>query len=217
MVDAQHALGETEPLTRSLRKRNAILHAAATVFLRQGYLGTSMDEIAALAGVSKQTVYKHFADKERLFVEIVTSIEDEILNPVYAEIMSLQDSGDLERDLRDLAGKLLARVLQPRLLQLRRLVIGEAVRFPELGRTFYERGPGRAIDGLSTTFARLAERGALRAEDPALAASHFNWLIMSAPINRAMFLGDDTPPVPAELDRYADGAVRVFLAAYGPR
>ena len=217
MVDAQHALGETEPLTRSLRKRNAILHAAATTFLRHGYLGTSMDEIAALAGVSKQTVYKHFADKERLFVEIVTSIEDEILNPVYAEIMSLQDSGDLERNLRDLAGKLLARVLQPRLLQLRRLVIGEAVRFPELGRTFYERGPGRAIDGLSTTYARLAERGALRAEDPALAASHFNWLIMSAPINRAMFLGDDTPPVPAELDRYADGAVRVFRAAYGPR
>jgi AcrR family transcriptional regulator len=51
---------------RSARKRSAILEAATTVFLDNGYLGTSMDEIAALARVSKQTVYKHFADKERL-------------------------------------------------------------------------------------------------------------------------------------------------------
>ena len=57
----------------STRKRRAIIEAATTAFLRNGYLGTSMDEIAALAGVSKQTVYKHFADKERLFSEIVVS------------------------------------------------------------------------------------------------------------------------------------------------
>ena len=62
---------------RSARKRTAILEAATTVFLRKGYLGTSMDEIAALAAVSKQTVYKHFADKQRLFSEIVTSTVDE--------------------------------------------------------------------------------------------------------------------------------------------
>jgi TetR/AcrR family transcriptional regulator, mexJK operon transcriptional repressor len=52
---------------RSARKRRAIMEAATTVFLGKGYLGTSMDEIAALAAVSKQTVYKHFADKEGLF------------------------------------------------------------------------------------------------------------------------------------------------------
>src|SRR5262249_49212382 len=62
---------------RSGRKRRAIMDAATTLFLRQGYPGTSMDQIAARAGVSKQTVYKHFADKERLFVEIVVAIVDE--------------------------------------------------------------------------------------------------------------------------------------------
>src|SRR6202163_4362824 len=148
------ALTEAAEPGRSARKRQAILDAAATIFLRQGYLGTSMDEIAAGAGVSKQTVYKHFADKERLFVEIVVATVDEISDPVHEEVLQLVDtrSPDLERDLRELGRRLLARVLQPRVLELRRLVIGEASRFPELGRAFYERGPGRTIDALAQAF-----------------------------------------------------------------
>ena len=51
-------------------------------------------------------------------------------------------------------------------------------------------------------------------EDPLLAAAHFNWLIMSIPLNRAMFPGDDETPAPAELDRFADAGVRVLVAAY---
>jgi TetR/AcrR family transcriptional repressor of mexJK operon len=176
-----------------------------------------MDEIAALAAVSKQTVYKHFGDKERLFTEIVTSTLNDASDAVHDEVLTLQDSGDVEADLRDLARRQLALVIQPRILQLRRLVIGEAGRFPELGRTFYERGPGRTIAALATAFERLAERGVLQLDDPPLAAAHFNWLIMSIPLNQAMLCGDDEPPTPADLDRYADTGVRVFLAAYGHR
>ncbi|HTE58761.1 MAG TPA: TetR/AcrR family transcriptional regulator [Solirubrobacteraceae bacterium] len=200
--------------TRSARKRGAILEAATTLFLRNGYRGTSMDEIAALAAVSKQTVYKHFADKESLFSEIVTGTVNEVSDPVYDEVLELEDSGDVEVDLRGLARRLLERVMQPRILQLRRLVIGEAGRFPELGRAFYEQGPGRTIAALATVFERLAERGVLRLDDPRLAATHFNWLVMSSPLNRAMFLGEDQPPARAELNRYADAGVRAFLAAY---
>jgi TetR/AcrR family transcriptional regulator, mexJK operon transcriptional repressor len=201
--------------SRSARKRAAILEAATRLFLRSGYLGTSMDEIAALAAVSKQTVYKHFADKERLFSAIVITTVDEASDPTYDEVLNLRDSGDVEADLRDLARRLLARVLQPQLMQLRRLVIAEASRFPELGRIFYERGPGRTIAALADAFARLAERQVLRLEDPSLAAAHFNWLIMSIPLNQAMLQGLDAPPAAADLDRYADSGVRVFLAAYG--
>ena len=129
-------------------------------------------------------------------------------------MLDLRDSGDVEADLRDLARRQLARVMQPRLLQLRRLVIGEAGRFPELGRTFYELGPGRTVDALAAAFERLAERGVLELDDPQLAAAHFNWLIMSVPLNQAMLFGQDEPPA-ADLDRYADAGVRVFLAAYG--
>jgi len=136
---------------------------------------------------------------------------------VHNEVVHLQDSGDLEADLRDLARRLLARVMQPQLLQLRRLVIGEADRFPELGRAFSERGPERTVAALATAFERLADRGLLQLEDPLFAAAHFNWLIVSIPLNQAMLRGDDELPAPADLDRYADAGVRVFLAAYGRR
>jgi len=205
--------GADEP--RSARKREAILEAATTLFLRSGYLGTSMDEIAALAAVSKQTVYKHFADKERLFSAIVIALVDAASDPTYDEVLNLRDSGDVEADLRDLARRLLARVLQPQLMQLRRLVIAEVSRFPELGRIFYERGPGRTMAALAEAFGRLAERQMLRVEDPSLAAAHFNWLIMSIPLNQAMLQGLATAPAGADLDRYADTGVRVFMAAYG--
>jgi AcrR family transcriptional regulator len=202
------------PESRSIRKRRSILDAAAAVFLRKGYVGTSMDEIAALAAVSKQTVYKHFADKQTLFSELVTSTVQEASDSVHEDRRDLQDSGDIEADLRDLARRQLDKALQPKVLQLRRLVIGEAGRFPDLGRTFYELGPGRTIAGLATAFADLAERGVLHLDDPQLAAEHFNWLVMSIPLNRAMLLGDDEPMDAAGLDRCAQAGVRVFLAAY---
>src|SRR3954451_1501963 len=179
---------------QSARKRRAMLDAATTAFLRNGYAGTSMDEIAALAGVSKQTVYKHFDSKERLFFDIVTSTVNEASDPVYNDVLGLEDSGDVEADLRGLAQRLLARVMQPRILQLRRLVIGESGRFPELGRTLYEQGPGRTIAALAPVFKRLAARGALQVDAPPLAAAHFNWLIMSIPLTQAMLLGHNQPP-----------------------
>jgi TetR/AcrR family transcriptional regulator, mexJK operon transcriptional repressor len=200
---------------RSVRKRRVILDAATTVFLRNGYVGTSMDEIAALARVSKQTVYKHFADKESLFTAIVAAAVDAAGDPVTEEATALADSDDVAADLKALARDQLGKVLQPHLMQLRRLVIGEAGRFPELGRAFYERGAGRTMATLAESFERLTERGLLKATDPQLAAAHFNWLVMAAPVNRAMLLGDDAIPSAAELDRYAVGGVKAFLAAYG--
>lgn len=208
------ALTEPEARTRSERKRAAILAAATDVFLEKGYRGTSMDEIAALAAVSKQTVYKHFADKERLFAEIVTRTVDEAGDPVQATVQGLAESSNVERDLRELARHQLRLVMQPRVLKLRRLVIAEAARFPPLGRTFYEHGPARTITALAAALERLAARGLLSLEDPPLAAAHFNWLVMSIPLNRAMLLGDDTTPNTKELKHYADAGARAFLSAY---
>jgi AcrR family transcriptional regulator len=205
------------PESRSARKRAAILAAATDAFLRDGYLGTSMDEIAAAAAVSKQTVYKHFADKEGLFTEIVAGAVDEAGEPLDDEVRDLAEADDLGGALRDLARRQLDSVMRPRLMQLRRLVIGEAGRFPELGRAFYERGAARAVARFADAFARLADRGKLELDDPELAAAHFNWLVMSAPVNRAMLLGDAEIPSSAELDRYAESGVRAFLAAYGAR
>ncbi len=62
--------------TRWDRKHRLIIEAAAATFLTHGYLGTSMDDIAATAAVSKQTVYKHFADKQQLFAGVVLATTD---------------------------------------------------------------------------------------------------------------------------------------------
>src|SRR4051794_38987070 len=140
--------------TRSARKRRAIMDAATTVFLRNGYVGASMDEVAALAAVSKQTVYKHFADKESLFSEIVTGTVDEAGDRVHASVLELADSGDVEADLRALARRQLALVMQPRVLQLRRLVIGEAGRLPPPRPPLYQPRPGGAGGGLPRALPR---------------------------------------------------------------
>lgn len=210
--------GRADEDTRSARKRRVITEAATEAFLRNGYLGTSVDEIAAAAGVSKQTVYKHFADKEGLFTEIVLGTIDQVGEPFFSEIGSLEEPRspkDLETDLRELARRLVAIVREPRLLQLRRLVIAEASRFPELGRAYYERGPGRTVHTLASWFQRLAERGHLQLDEAVLAAEHFNWLVLAIPLNRAMLTGVEEVP-PADLEHYSDEAVRVFLAAYRP-
>ena len=207
------------PETRSARKRRAIMEAATTLFLRNGYQGTSMDEIAALAAVSKQTVYKHFADKERLFTDIILSVTERVGELLSAEITALADTGDLERDLNELARRHVSSVVQPHVVRLRRLVIGEADRFPALGRTFWERGPERVINELADSFRRLDERGLLRTGDPHLAASHYAYLVLSAPLDRAMFCGDEEVAKLAAGDLHspADEGVRAFLTAYGAR
>ena len=149
-----------------------IREAATELFLRKGYLGTSMDEIAAQAGVSKQTVYTHFADKEQLFTDLVRStmgVADEFIQVVTDR---LPETDDLERDLGELARLYVTSVIQPRVLQLRRLVIGEAGRFPELARAYYERAPDRVIGTLTSCLRRLRERRLLHIKDPLLAASH---------------------------------------------
>ncbi len=205
---------EPEEPSHSARKHQAILAAATEVFLRAGYLGTNMDEIAALSEVSKQTVYKHFESKEALFIEIVSSMTENTGDIVRSEVAELDDGGDLAQYLLDYASRQLTAVLTPRVMQLRRLVIGEVSRFPELARVLYERGPQRAMEALARLFQHLAARGLLTIGDPLVAASHFNWLIMAAPLNQAMLLGDAAIPKPAQLRSQAAEGVRVFLAAY---
>ena len=206
---------ENEDEGRSARKRRAILDAAAELFLHHGYSGTNMDEVAARATVSKQTVYKQFACKEALFVAIVNGMTGDAGDVVQREIADLGERDDPERQLLAYAERQLIVVLTPRLMQLRRLVIGEAGRFPELGKALHAGGPGRAVAGLTTALARWAERGLLAIDDAEAAASHFNWLVMGEPVNRAMLLGDAAIPGPVALRRHAAAGVRVFMAAYG--
>lgn len=206
---------EGEGPGRSARKRRAILDAARPLFLQHGYLGTSMDDVAALAKVSKQTVYKNFGDKRRMFIELLTGDMGSADATVAALATTVPDSQDLEADLRAFARAYLTAVMQPHLTRLRRVVIGEAERFPELAAAWWASGPAQAYVMFARWFEELDRRGLLRLDDPVLAAQHFNWLILSIPLNEAMARPvADSPLAEGELHRYADEGVRIFLAAY---
>jgi TetR/AcrR family transcriptional repressor of mexJK operon len=199
--------------SRSARKHQAILDAATTVFLNKGYAGTSMDDIAKLAAVSKQTVYKHFADKEKLFAEIVLATTDRIDAMVDLVADVPVDAEGLEENLTRLARQFLAALTRPQVIQLRRLIIANADAFPELGAAWYEQGFERVLATLAATFQRLTDQGLLKTDDPMLAAHHFAGLLLWIPVNQAMFHGG-AQHSEADLDRYAEGGIRAFLAAY---
>jgi TetR/AcrR family transcriptional repressor of mexJK operon len=198
---------------RSTRKRRVVLEAATALFLRHGYLGTSMDQIAAYAGVSKPTVYKFFADKEHLFGEIVLGTLDRAAEPFQAELAGLAETADLDGELRRLARRYLATVMQPPVLQLRRLVIGASHQLPGLAEEYYERAPERTMRALAGTFARLADRGLLAITDPSAAAAQFAFLVLGRALDKSLFCGDE-PFSGAELTAQADSGAAAFLAAY---
>jgi TetR/AcrR family transcriptional repressor of mexJK operon len=191
------------------------MEAATTLFLRKGYAGTSMDEIAALAGVSKQTIYTHFADKVGLFSDLILRNAERVDEFVEQVDAIFEDTDGLEKALLDLARRYIALVIRPEVLHLRRLVIGEAGHFPDLAETYYKRVPERVLGTLASNLRRMAERGLLRLDDPTLAANHFVALILWVPLDRAMFHLEQEPLETGRLDQLAVAGVRVFLAAYG--
>jgi len=205
--------GASDRMGRTERKRRAILQAAEALFLDRGFVGASVEDVAVRAAVSKQTIYKQFESKAALFVAVVQDMTGEAADRVQVEMADPQTEADVVRALMGHGERLLSIVLTPRLLRLRRLVISETDRFPELGRALYEGGPGRAIAGLAAALQRWAERGLLALDEPMVAATQFNWLVMGDPVNRAMFFGA-VHLTAGEQERHLTQGVRVFLAAY---
>ena len=200
---------------RVIRSRAAILSAATTLFLRDGYVATTMDDIAETAGVSKRTVYNNFADKDALFREVVmaaTVIADAFVADAAAE---LADPEDLPAVLFTLARRLAEGATDPRAVQLRRLLIGEAHRFPDLAAEYYRLAPGRVMATLAAALEALAAAGRLQVTDPDRAAEHLAFLVLGPALDRALFEGRGRRRDTAELARAADDGVRAFLAAYG--
>jgi TetR/AcrR family transcriptional repressor of mexJK operon len=201
---------------RAERKRRDILRAAREVFLANGYAGASITEVAAQAGASKVTVYRHFRDKEALFVAVVESAIEEAEDRTRTMVEALAESIDLAADLRAFARQHVEDVTQPHLVRMRRMLIAEAERFPALARAWHRRAPRKAHQTLGAVIGRLADRGKLTVDDAERAAEHLNYLILAAPLDEAMFTARTTPFPRARLHRWADDAVRVFLAAYRP-
>ena len=190
-----------------IAKQRRILDAALSVFAAEGYSGTSMDAIAAKAGVSKPTLYQYFGTKEQLFTEIMLAERNTML-------LAFDHPGtDMVAELHSFAWHYADTVMRPEFLSLARLIIGEAQRFPEIGRAYQAAGPDRVLAGMITYLTRQRDAGKLTFDDAELAAEDLWGLILSAPRNQALHLPDRIPTKP-ELARYIHNGLRVFLKAY---
>src|SRR5882757_5399778 len=124
-------------------KRQAVVRAAAQVFVREGYVGASVDVIAADAGVAKQTIYNYYRDKENLFLSVI----DAMLQPVAEQFLAvldeiLLDEADLAAGLSRLGREWTTLLAREDLAALRRLIVGEATRYPQLLAAWQNAGPG---------------------------------------------------------------------------
>jgi TetR/AcrR family transcriptional repressor of mexJK operon len=154
-TDAQHYVRMPAELSRP-DKHSAITKAAAEMFLAEGFERASLDQIAHRAGVSKQTIYSHFTDKQALFRAICAELTEKLTIPLRKPRKA---GADLASILIRLGEDTLATMLHPAALDLHRLVLSAAARFPDLGRTAYEAGVERMISDLA---ALLVQRSQLR-------------------------------------------------------
>ncbi len=212
-VETDTAFGGTDLPHRQRRarhKREAILEAATRVFLEAGYAGASMDAITREAGVSKATVYSHFAGKEALFGAIVEARSRDVLAPLLTtEIRSNEPAATL----RAVGNRFLDLIMDGSALALHRLVIAEAVRFPELARVFYENGPERAIRSLASYLSEQAALGRLAIRDPIGAAEQF-FSLLSGYVQARALLGIAPRSDGPDLKGHVSNAVETFLRAY---
>jgi TetR/AcrR family transcriptional repressor of mexJK operon len=202
------ALEKAAPNGRALsdKKRDAILRGAKAAFLKSGFGGASMDQVAAAAGVSKMTVYRHFGSKEDLFAGVITELCQRIVTEELEETLSRAP----REALRAFARKMTDIVFARDTAELHRIVIAESRRFPKLGALFYETGPQACIDALQDYLTRHRQDRRFRVEDPRRSAEEFLELLRGYS-HLKMLLGIEKAPSADDIDARIEAAVRHVL------
>ena len=195
---------------KDLGKRAAILVAATQMFTSQGYEGTSMDQIAASAGVSKLTVYSHFGDKEALFAAVVRAhCETQLPDALFAPT-----PGTALRDrLLAIARGFYAMINTPESVAGHRMLCTPQLAGSALSRLFWEAGPQRVHDAFAALLVRRIQAGELAIDDVPRAAGQFFALLKGEPHARRVFGCCEGEPAPA-IEAHLVAAVDMFLRAY---
>lgn len=203
----RHGGGPGRP--KDLGKRTAILASAKALFLEAGYTGTSMDAIAAAAGVSKLTVYSHFGDKETLFNTAVHSTCDEMV----PDTLFIADAcGPLREQLLDIARAFFALVSSEAALATERMMLSPSTD-DQTRRLFWHAGPQRLNAAFATCLAPRVAAGELHITDIGLAASQF-FCLVKGELHTSMMCGLSCQDDPGAAERHVVGAVDMFLRAY---
>lgn len=201
----------TAPAAPIGRKVEQVIAGARDVFMRQGFEGASVDEIAREAGVSKATLYSYFSDKRLLFMEVAKA---ECRAQSETAVYEIDFDAPVREVLTQAAKRMTRFFLSNVGQQIYRIVVAESGRFPELGREFWDCGPKLVREILIQYFKGAVARGELKIDDFDLAADQFPELC-KAGLHIRMVIGLQTEFSDEEIDRVIDGAVETFMARYG--
>lgn len=199
----------TAPQRLTDRKREAILDAAIAEFRSSGFDITSMDRIAATAGVSKRTVYNHFPSKEELFAEIL----NRLWNRVTAEQeASYSPEKPLREQLRQLLQAKLHMLADDNFLNLARIAIAATIHSPDRAQNMVAR-MGQREEGLTAWIRQAQADGRLKAVEPAFAAQQMQGLIKTFAFWPQISMGQ--PNLTDEQQtQVIESALDMFLACY---
>jgi TetR/AcrR family transcriptional regulator, mexJK operon transcriptional repressor len=201
----------SHPSIRKGRKFDQVLEGARTVFLRDGFEGANVDDIAREAGVSKATLYSYFPDKKLLFME---TARKECVQQANEAVELLDLTSPAEQVLRIAGERIISFITSEFGRRMFRICVAECERFPTLGHQFYESGPRLLRDRLAAYLRHASEKGELVIEDFDLAAEQFAELCKADLHARILFGIDECCPN-RDGKRAVDGAVEMFMARYG--
>ncbi len=211
-----HPGADGEPLASGWqRKHNAIAGAALVLFARDGYERTSVDAIAAEAGVSKRTVYSHYGDKENLFLLVLRETYDvmrERVSAIVNRTLSRVDVDDVEEALTACVRDTVRTITRaPERSTLVRLIISEAPHFPDVLDLWRN---GGIVPLIAEPLARLAAAGRLAIDDPAQAADQL-YALTFGQVNTKSMMGT-IQLTDSAAEHIVTNGVRVFMRAYTP-
>ena len=195
------------------RKYDQVLAGAREVFLREGFEGASVDQIARDAGVSKATLYSYFPDKQALFMAVLTS-QCQMQSEQAMGIEILQQP--VPEALYSITRSFLDFLMSDFSVEVFRVCVAESARFPELGRAFYDSGPKLVLDQIADYLASERVQRDLDIADPYMAADQFLQLCRADMLLRKIF-SIETSAAPEDMDRVARETVATFLARYQRR
>lgn len=195
---------------RDEEKNSAIIRAATELFLENGFAGTSMDEVARRAGVSKQTVYSHFSSKEQLFGSAVHAATEQSFPEV---VLGKLDSHSLEGDLRAICESYARLLLSPQAMALHRLLVSEAGKNTNLVKLFMQSGPGEMEGRMKVLFQEWVDKGEVVIDDLQEAVAILVTLLRGR-LHFRMSIGLVDHLSEERLQKNVDTAVDVFLRLY---
>jgi len=209
MTDLVHAEVNLSP--RSKAKREQIIQAAQTLFLRDGFSRTSMDAIRAKAGVSKPTLYNHFDCKEDLFIGIIEHSLDDISGTwglISGKPLAVNSREQLRQILSQFGSAAVDHLLAPHTVSLARTLLAETSTFPELGRTFRDRITQRVLTMLSAVLISAHDQGILSIDREMIPAAvrFFTAQFLSYLLIDGLLVGglSPEPPTPEEVATIVD-------------